>query len=229
MIKYFGIITLINMLLFISCNDSGSLGNYKGTPYTDSVYKKGIQIIPGKLQCEYYDQGGEGISFHDSDSINSGSGALNKADGTYLNEFRMNEAVDISFTKFYDPPIDNSEYNFVETEKNQLYVGWTSPGEWVKYTVDVKQKGVYQLGLMFTANQDGKIAFSINDVKVTTPITIPSTYVEADTIGFRQWHHWNYIDSLVQIPIEKGIQTFTIHTEEVGEMNYDYINFKLVK
>jgi len=91
-------------------------------------YFGGAQTIPGKLQCEYYDFGGEGIAYHDSDTINSGSGRLNPSDGSYLNEFRINEAVDISFTKFRDPAIDNNPYNFVEPEKDQLYVGWTQPG-----------------------------------------------------------------------------------------------------
>ncbi|MEI6424613.1 MAG: hypothetical protein WCP55_20515, partial [Lentisphaerota bacterium] len=42
--------------------------------------------LPGKLQCEYYDLGGEGVAFHETDSINSGSGKLNPADGSYLHE-----------------------------------------------------------------------------------------------------------------------------------------------
>jgi len=67
--------------------------NYRGKPYTDSLYKTGAQTIPGKLQCEFYDLGGEGIAFHDTDSKNEGSGGLNPADGTYLNEFRKNEGV----------------------------------------------------------------------------------------------------------------------------------------
>ncbi|TFH21749.1 MAG: carbohydrate-binding protein [Bacteroidia bacterium] len=197
-------------------------------PFEDSVYKEGAQIVPGKLQCEYYDQGGEGVAFHDSDSVNSGSGGLNKADGSYLHEFRIHEAVDISYTKFQDPPIDNTPYNFVEQEKDQLYVGWTEPGEWTKYTIHVDKEGTYDLGLMYTANQDGKISFSVNDLDVTGPIEVPSTFVVADTVAFRQWHHWNYIDKLAQIQLKKGIQTFTIHTVEIGSMNYEFVNFKLV-
>ena len=56
--------------------------------------------------------GGEGVAYHDSDAKNNGSGALNPADGTYLNEFRMNEGVDTSYTKFHDE-IDNNPYNLV--------------------------------------------------------------------------------------------------------------------
>ena len=199
---------------------------YKGKPYQDAFYKKGAQKIPGKLQCEYYDFGGEGVAFHDGDSANSGSGKLNKPDGSYLHEFRINEAVDISFTKFSTTQIDNTPYNFVQPEKDQLYVGWTKPGEWTKYSINVKKSGTYQLGLMFTSNKNGKISFAVNDRDVTPPITIPSTYVAADTVAWRQWHHWNYLENIATIQLKKGLQTFTIHTVELGDMNYDFISFK---
>jgi hypothetical protein len=221
----FGIV-ILSILIFNRCNYNNNIGNYRGTPFADSVYKTGAQIIPGKLQCEYYDFGGEGISYHDNDSINSGSGNLNPSDGTYLNEFRAREAVDISYTKFREPPIDNNPYNFVEPEKDQLYVGWTSQGEWIKYTINVVTNGSYRLGLMYTSNQNGKISFSVNDVDVTGPITIPSTYVASDSVGWRQWHHWNYIDNIAKIHLKKGLNTFTIHTREIGQMNYDFINFQ---
>jgi hypothetical protein len=203
-------------------------GEYKGTPYIDKMYNDGPQIIPGKLQCEYYDFGGEGVAFHDVDSINSGSGRLNPADGSYLNEFRIKEAVDISYTKFRDPAVDNNPFNFVEPTKDQLYVGWTQPGEWTKYTVNVKTTGKYQLGIMYTSNQNGKISISVNDKDATGAISIPSTFVTADTVVWRQWHHWNYLDNIALIKLKKGLHSITIHTVEIGQMNYDYINFKLV-
>lgn len=213
--------------IFESCQ-SGKIA-YKGTPFNDSVYKSGPQIIPGKLQCEYYDFGGEGVAYHDSDSINSGSGKLNPADGSYLNEFRIKEAVDISYTKFTDPAIDNNPYNLVGPEKDQFYVGWTAPGEWTKYTVNVKETGTYQLGIMYTSNQNGKISISVNDLDKTGPLPVSSTFVAADSIAWRQWHHWNYINKLAKIELQKGIQTITIHTVEIGQMNYDFINFELNK
>jgi hypothetical protein len=221
----FGIV-ILSVLLFNRCNYNHNIGNYRGIPFADSVYKGGAQIIPGKLQCEYYDLGGEGITYHDNDSINSGSGNLNPADGTYLNEFRALEAVDISYTKFREPAIDNNPYNFVEPEKDQLYVGWTSQGEWIKYTINVQAGGSYRLGLMYTSNQNGKISFSIDDVDITGPISVPSTYVASDSVGWRQWHHWNYIDNIAKIHLTKGLHTFTIYTREIGQMNYDFINFQ---
>ena len=224
---YFAFLTL-TISVSEACYAQKSRGKYKGTPYVDTNYKNGAQKIPGRLQCALYDLGGEGIAYHDVDSINSGSGKLNKADGSYLNGFRINEAVDISYTKFRNPPIDNTIYNFVEPEKDQFYVGWTKPGEWIKYSIQVVTEGNYQFGLMFTSNKNGKISFSVNDKDVTGSIIIPSTYVAADTVAWRQWHHWNFLDKLATIHLKKGLQTFTIHTVELGDMNYNYINFTKV-
>jgi hypothetical protein len=223
----FGII-ILSFGYLQSCQ-SNKLKDYKGTPFADAQYTAGAQIIPGKLQCEFYDLGGEGIAFHDTDSINSGSGRLNPADGTYLHEFRINEPVDISYTKFRDPGIDNTPYNFVQPEKDQLYVGWTKPGEWTKYTVNVTEAGTYQLGLMYTSNKNGKISIAVNDADVTGEILVPNTFVEADTVAWRQWHHWNYLGKMATVELKKGFQTITLHTADVGDMNYDYINFELIK
>jgi hypothetical protein len=228
-------VALCFVMLFIgfgkqgACQSTKKPADYKGKPYSDSLYKGGAQTIPGKLQCEYYDFGGEGIAFHDTDSINSGSGRLNPADGSYLHEFRMNEAVDISYTKFQDPPIDNNSFNLVEPEKDQLYIGWTKPGEWIKYTVNVTESGTYQLGIMFTSNKNGKILIAVNDKDATGLITLPSTANEKESVPWRNWHHWNYLDNIARIELKKGLQTITLHTEELGDMNYDYISFKKIR
>jgi hypothetical protein len=195
-----------------------------GKPFIDSLHHD-IQTIPGRLQCALYDLGGEGVAYHDTDSINQGSGKLNPADGDYLNEFRMKEGVDISYTKFREPPIDNNAYNLVMPSKDQLYVGWTAQGEWIKYTVLVKETGTYALGIMYTSNQGGKVSISVNDIDATGPVDIPSTYVKADPVNWRQWHHWNYLKDFSQIKLNKGIQIITLYTRETGQMNYAYIDF----
>lgn len=201
---------------------------YTGKPFKDSLHHD-IQRLPGRLQCALYDLGGEGVAYHDTDSINQGSGKLNPADGTYLNEFRMKEGVDISYTKFREPPIDNNAYNLVMPLKDQLYVGWTSPGEWTKYTVSVEKTGAYTLGIMYTASQGGKVSISVNDIGATGLIDMPSTYVKKDSVNWRQWHHWNYLKDFAELKLDKGIQIITLYTRETGQMNYGYIDFSLVK
>ena len=67
------------------------LEQYKGTPFQDSHYKTAPPRIPGRMECAAYDVGGESVAYHDIDAVNHGSGQLNPADGSYLNEFRMHD------------------------------------------------------------------------------------------------------------------------------------------
>jgi hypothetical protein len=212
---------LVILLIFIGLQ-SFSKEKYKGKAWKDT-----IQLIPGKIQAEFYDKGGEGIAYHDTDPVNNGSGKLNPPDGTFLNEFRMKEGVDISYTKFRDPAIDNSPYNLVEPVKDQLYVGWTTPGEWINYTVKVSQTGKYTIGLMYTASGDGGISFNLDGKPLTQELRIPSTRNENESIAWRQWHHWNRIDTLAKLA--KGIHLLTLKTVSNGNMNYDYLDFKLTR
>jgi hypothetical protein len=86
----------------------------------------------------------KGVAYHDGDPQNHGSGELNPADGTYLNEFRIHEGVDTSYTKFHrkPDPIDDNPFDKVVPPADLLYVGWTEPGEWFNITVDVTLSGI---------------------------------------------------------------------------------------
>jgi len=201
---------------------------YKGAPYSDGRYQSGAQKIPGRVECAYYDRGGEGVAYHDSDAKNNGSGALNPADGSYLNEFRMEEGVDISYIKFHDQ-IDNNPYQQVPPPEGLLYVGWTVPGEWFNMTVDVEQTGVYTIDLLYTSNAGGEIAFDLNGKKLIGPLNIRSTYNAADPIAWRQWHHWDVMKDLAEVTLPKGINVLTLHVERTGNMNFAYLDFKLKK
>lgn len=194
---------------------------YKGKAWKDST-----QQIPGKIQCELYDQGGEGIAYHDTDSTNNGSGMLNPANGTFLNEFRMQEGVDISYTK--SDSTDNNPYNLVEPEMGQLYVGWTHPDEWINYTINVSKTGTYTMGIMYTASGDGSISLDMDGKKLTAGLRIPSTRSDIEPLAWRQWHHWNRIDTLVAVKLEEGTHVLTLKTVTNGNMNYDYLDFKLI-
>ena len=49
--------------LAVLCCSSAAAGqekHYRGKPFHDSVYHGGAQSIPGRVQCAYYDLGGEG-------------------------------------------------------------------------------------------------------------------------------------------------------------------------
>lgn len=82
----------------------------KRTPYSGS----GINL-PGTLQAEQFDKGGEGVAFHDSDSKDEGK-------ASYRTD---NEGVDIV------------------TGNGGYAIGYTANGEWLEYTVNVKKNGTY--------------------------------------------------------------------------------------
>jgi hypothetical protein len=201
--------------------------DYDGAPFLDTVQALAIQTIPGRVQCEFYDSGGPGIAYYDIDAKNNGSGGLNVGSG-YLNNFRKSEAPDMSYTKFHDQ-IDNSPYDMVQPEINQLYLGWTEPGEWTRYSVDVNESADFIIGAMYTSNRGGAIRLFIDDTDTTDFINIPTTYNAADPLSWRQWHHWNYIDSLSVVHINKGRRIITLKIEKQGNFNFDFINFQHAK
>jgi hypothetical protein len=202
--------------------------SYKGTPYQDSRYKKGAQSIPGRIECAYYNRGGEGVAYHDTDAKNLGSGGLNPDDGTYLNQFRMDEGVDTSYTKFHNTPdpIDNNPYDVVQPPDNQLYVGWTEPGEWFNITVQVAKAGLYSADLLYTSNRGGTISVDLNGQAATGPLTITSTFNAADPIAWRQWHHWNNMPAIMKLRLPAGKSVLTVHILTRGNMNLAYFDFK---
>ena len=205
------------------------LETYKGTPFADSRYRDGAQKIPGTVLCAYYDLGGEGVAYHDSDAENHGSGALNPADGTYLNEFRRDEGVDISYTKFKrDPPIDDNPYDRVTPPENLLYVGWTVPGEWFRVTVDVAATGTYAADLLYTSNRGGSITIDVNGAPATGALALNTTFDASDPVAWRQWHHWNLAAGITRLGLSSGRNVLTIHILDQGQMNLATFNFRKV-
>jgi hypothetical protein len=199
-------------------------------PFHDSRYSGGAQKIPGKVMCAYYDLGGEGVAYHDSDEKNNGSGALNPANGSYLNEFRIHEGVDTSYTKFkLDPPIDDNPYDKVVPPPDLLYVGWTVPGEWFNITVQVDEGGEYDVDLLYTSNRGGTISFDINGEPAAGPLTVVSTYDATDPVAWRQWHHWNIAQNLTRLHLDAGKNVLTLHTVAQGQMNFATLDFKRVR
>jgi hypothetical protein len=206
------------------------LSQYKGGPYHDSRYQDGSQKIPGRVLCAYYDIGGEGVAYHDADPQNHGSGELNSADGTYLNEFRMHEGVDTSYTKFdHKPnPVDDNPYDKIAPPRDLLYVGWTEPGEWFNITVDVTHAGTYAADFLYTSNRGGTISIDVNGKDATGPLEVPTTNDPADPVAWRQWHHWNLALSFFKIRLSKGRNVLTVHILTGGNMNLAYFDFKPV-
>lgn len=196
--------TLFILALNLSCFGAVP-SDYIGKPFHDSVYTAGAQVIPGKIECAYYDLGGEGVAYHDTDATNHGSGELNlkpehhRPHATpYFWSFRANEGVDISYTKDF---ADFNHTNFVAPATNQLYIGWTADGEWCNYTVNVKKAGTYRIVALY-GNAANQIRFSINR-QSASECNLP--------LATGSMHKWNKAQiGTITFP-EAGLQLLTFH------------------
>src|SRR5258705_4342500 len=137
--RVFALCVMAASMLTATAFSQSFLRQYRGVAYHDSRYSGSPQKIPGRVFCAYYDQGGEGVVYHDTDAKNHGSGELNPADGTYLNEFRIHEGVDTSYTKIDRKPtvIDDNPFDNVVPPRDMLYFCWTEPGVLFIVTFDV--------------------------------------------------------------------------------------------
>ncbi len=96
--------------------------------------------IPGTIEAEHFDLGGEGIAYHDMDKLN------------IAGDYRPDEGVDI-----YD------------WKGEGYHVGNALPGEWMEYTVDVAMDGEYLAEVQLAALQDGgKFAIRVGSTQSDT-------------------------------------------------------------
>jgi hypothetical protein len=179
---------------------------YRGKPFEDTKYRAGAQVIPGRIECAYYDLGGEGVAYHDTDPANNGNGVLNQQKNhqrphatPYHWNFRTNEGVDLSYTK--DFADFNHGKNLASPATNQFYIGWTENGEWCNYTVNVKKAGTYRITALY-GNDANTFKFSINN-QPACACKFP--------MATGSMHIWNKAEvGTITFP-EAGVQLLTLH------------------
>ncbi len=102
--------------------------------------------IPGTVEAERFDEGGEGVAYHDTTLGNSG-GAFWPAD------------VDLE-------PASEGGYD----------VGWIAPGEWLRYSVNVAAAETYRFDARVAAlGPGGTFHLEAAGRDVSGPLTIPAT------------------------------------------------------
>ena len=133
-----GAVANFNYIRVVAATAAGSSSAFHGTPVA----------LPGTLQAEDFDNGGEGTAYHDLTAENSGG------------EYRST-AVDVELA--FDT---GNGYN----------VGWAFAGEWLTYTVNVTTSGTYDIEARVASNGlGGTFHIEINGVDRTGPFTIPDT------------------------------------------------------
>ncbi|MBK8567554.1 MAG: choice-of-anchor D domain-containing protein [Saprospiraceae bacterium] len=122
----------------------------KGTTY-NPPYGNIAAYVPGTVEAERYDVGGEGISYHDTEEANNGGQFRTAISG---------EGVEITASAS-------------DGSLSALLV----QGEWAEYTVDVPNAGSYEVNLK--AKGSGKLSLSADGANVLNEITLnPAGYIE---------------------------------------------------
>lgn len=151
------------------------------------------------IQAVDYDLGINGAAYSDKDTadyhVSTGkTGAGNKG------RVYRNDGVDIS--------IDSNKYD-------AYYVSSIESGEWLQYTVDVKDAGVYTLKLDVAASTaDGLLSLVVNGETVAKDVTVPAT---GGLTTFQQIE-------LKNIKLDQGKQVLRIYAG-TGGFNFSSIQF----
>ena len=130
----------------IVSNSFGTVTSQSAILGVESPYNKTRQAVPGLIRVENYDEGGEGVAYHDTTATN-------------LFGLYRNEGVDIAT----DPA-------------GGYVVGWTEPGEWENYSIHVNKATNYVIAPLIASDTNvGVFHLEINGVDKTGPFYVPNT------------------------------------------------------
>jgi subtilisin family serine protease len=127
---------------------AGNLNYLRWLPFTPAAPFGGTPApVPGLIEAEHFDEGGEGLAYHDTTSGNTG-GAFRQTD------------VDIETTADA-----GGGYN----------VGYLVKGEWLRYSAVTSASGSYTLQVRVASLTGGTFHLEVDGVNVTGTLTVPST------------------------------------------------------
>jgi beta-glucanase (GH16 family) len=174
--------------LTINQDNAGWNLNYTTFAATGGPFGGTAAAVPGTVQAENYDLGGQGVGYNVT-SIN----------GT-ANNYRS-DGVDLEVTSD-----TGGGYN----------LGWTTGGQWFKYTVNVATSGTYTATFRVAAINAVTDALHISNSSGTNlsgSVTVPAT---------GGWQTWTNVTASLTLPA--GQQTLTINQDNAG-WNINYVTF----
>ncbi len=152
-----------------------------------------VQEVPGVVYATDFDLGGEGIAYSDSDvanyQVSTGSFTAWNNGWSY-----RNDGVDIEKTQ-----------DLVNT--NGFNVGWIAPNEWMQYSLEVTEAGIYDIHVRVAANVDGgQFYFTINGATLSSPATVTNT---------GGWQNWQTV-SVTNVILEQNDSLLQFHANAGG-------------
>ncbi|MBI3858471.1 MAG: carbohydrate-binding protein, partial [Planctomycetes bacterium] len=114
-------------------------------------YQGRLHVIPGTIEAEDFDEGGEGVAYHDQESQNQ---------------------------EKHQPPYRDTgvDLEWREDASGRFNLGWTRPGEWLIYSVEVRETGTYTIEMKVACDKRGGLFhLEFDGVDKTGPIEVPDT------------------------------------------------------
>jgi len=162
-------------------------------PYVDHRF-------PGKVYAVDYDLGRVNHAYYDNDYTNTEFRAPTNRGGEYRNDGVDIEACDDQTTNGYN-------------------VGWIEEGEWMQYTVGVKESGSYSLSFRLASEQDGgRFYLTMDGEKMGEAVQLTPTG------GSQQWETFE----TGPVRLEKGRHVFRVIVE-TGGFNFNYMEARKVQ
>lgn len=166
-------------------------------PSTTEIIPFAENQIPGIIHATNYDLGQIFFAYNDTEFENLG-------DGIWNNGYRYrNDGVDIEACNDFS--------------SNGFNVGWIENGDWLKYTIDAAQSGLYNINLSLAQPSfGGKIILSLDGQSITSVLDVPVTG------GYQNWQFL----TVPNIYITSG--THILQTRFfIGDFNFSYLDFVL--
>jgi PKD repeat protein len=159
--------------------------------------------LPGRVQAENYDLGGEGVAYHDTTPGNTG--------GVYRQ--------------------DDVDIERIDGGDDTPNVGWIRIGEFMTYTVDIPQSATYVMTSRVSSNRtnryfevyldDGSIPLTRVAVPKTV-ITYPANVSVPYTV---EWEYFTDVETLIDLP--GGVHTLRF-SFPIDYLNLNWMDFSFL-
>ena len=160
-----------------------------GNPLTLLPFTGQPQGAPGTMEFENYDTGGEGTSYHDTTPANEG--------GQYRH--------------------DGVDLKAAADAGGGYFVGWTNPGEWLNYTVNVASSTSYTVGLRVACGDNGgTFHLSLDGNNVTGPVRMTNT---------GGWQSWTTLTLPRPIALPAGLHQLRLVIDSAANPGWGIGNF----
>jgi hypothetical protein len=169
-------------------NDNGTIQTVIQTKDTGTPYESVLRTVPGTIEAEDFNDGGQGIAYWD-----------NTPGNMYL-EYRE-EGVDIALNR----------------RKKITYVTGTEEKEYINYSFDVQEEGIYRIEFMIgtvSGTKNERFHLEFDRQKVTNPIRYEAPVAEVTDLQ---------TVTVPNISLTRGKHTLTFYP--LGNLNFDKFTF----